>query len=312
MYYLNPLRTSAKTLLFLRIEFICIIWTSVIIITSPNLFLRIEFICIIWTRWGLERGRTRFLRIEFICIIWTLYTPGSRPDRSWGLNLFVLFELLQQISVDWSRSWGLNLFVLFERKAKKWISFTVLEDWIYLYYLNLYQVSNLGRVFLRIEFICIIWTKRHKRKDAYSSWGLNLFVLFELNQKYYKELCSSWGLNLFVLFERYKWRYRHSGGSWGLNLFVLFERNNMAEVTGYVLEDWIYLYYLNFMQGKSWELRFLRIEFICIIWTQQGTVWYSFQFLRIEFICIIWTVTLKEKKRLGSWGLNLFVLFERW
>ena len=34
-------------------------------------------------------------------------------------------------------------------------------------------------------------------------------------------------------------------------------------------------------------------------------------FLRTKFICIIWTFEPKEERVHGSWGLSLFVLFER-
>ena len=32
--------------------------------------------------------------------------------------------------------------------------------------------------------------------------------------------------------------------------------------------------------------------------------------MRAKFICIIWTTCKKYKKKIGSWGLSLFVLFE--
>ena len=57
-------------------------------------------------------------------------------NSSWGLNLFVLFEQ-QHVSVKWLHSsWGLNLFVLFEPELDNLKAENVLEDWIYLYYLN--------------------------------------------------------------------------------------------------------------------------------------------------------------------------------
>ena len=149
------------------------------IISIWALFLRIEFICIIWTVWTSYSQRSKFLRIEFICIIWTQSTHLQCMMRSWGLNLFVLFELV-------SNSYGV---------------LSVLEDWIYLYYLNPIIFLVFLSLFLRIEFICIIWTDDERL-------GL---------------VCSSWGLNLFVLFERdFAWVY-----------------------DSFVLEDWIYLYYLN-------------------------------------------------------------------
>ena len=166
-------------------------------------FLRIEFICIIWTPDEAETECQMFLRIEFICIIWTQWPRLNHLVSSWGLNLFVLFERSQS-------SFQLR---------------QVLEDWIYLYYLNRWQTKMIITSFLRIEFICIIWTDKLKKLICYSSWGLNLFVLFEHKENRYIENRCSWGLNLFVLFE----------------LFLL------SGLTNAVLEDWIYLYYLNYI-----------------------------------------------------------------
>ena len=59
----------------------------------------------------------------------------------------------------------------------------------------------------------------------------------------------------------------NDAGSWGLNLFVLFEHMDSAIESALVLEDWIYLYYLNLQPDYSHSNQFLRIEFICIIWT---------------------------------------------
>ena len=252
----------------------------------------------------------------------------------------------------------------------------VLEDWIYLYYLNrFYQFHGL-LWFLRTEFICIIWTCIQANRWIQSSWGLNLFVLFELNATRPFPFRCSWGLNLFVLFEQFYSNHSQALCSWGLNLFVLFERMiatcgriRVLEdwiylyylnvlffyfLYGSVLEDWIYLYYLNLNQNKTWNKEFLRTEFICIIWTvcywnvyfnwflrteficiiwTEGlpghvflmflrteficiiwTIWYRLYvnspFLRTEFICIIWTIFSACWKRPGSWGLNLFVLFD--
>ena len=143
------------------------------------------------------------------------------------------------------------------------------------------------------------------------SWGLNLFVLFE--QMKYRTVGGdcSWGLNLFVLFERvWNWVWR-SSSSWGLNLFVLFELDWLFSVGTAVLEDWIYLYYLNANIPVRVCWVFLRIEFICIIWTVCFSILVFFQFLRIEFICIIWTLQKYDDETEGSWGLNLFVLFEQ-
>ena len=157
MYYLNRVWSYCDWWLFLRIEFICIIWTMT---------------------WVYNVGR-EFLRIEFICIIWTWWIDKRLRRSSWGLNLFVLFEP-KDSGTCWSySSWGLNLFVLFELYIIGVVLLTVLEDWIYLYYLNVIQSRLLMSLFLRIEFICIIWTQESELLDFLSSWGLNLFVLFE-------------------------------------------------------------------------------------------------------------------------------------
>ena len=55
---------------------------------------------------------------------------------------------------------------------------------------------------------------------------------------------------------------------------------------------------------------FLRAEFICIIWTDALNEYLKDGFLRAEFICIIWTNRQCNGLIDGSWGLNLFVLFE--
>ena len=121
------------------------------------------------------------------------------------------------------------------------------------------------------------------------SWGLNLFVLFERRMSKSLYSLGSWGLNLFVLFELFSLTTSIASSSWGLNLFVLFELFHVSVFLIIVLEDWIYLYYLNnayyFISSSS--------------------------FLRIEFICIIWTSIANYLKYTSSWGLNLFVLFER-
>ena len=228
---------------------------------------------------------------------------------------------------DWIYLYYLNL----DRKRGCW--YIVLEDWIYLYYLNSYWACNKFNTFLRIEFICIIWTydDLERRKacswglnlfvlfehschivdSLLSSWGLNLFVLFELVANGLPCFCRSWGLNLFVLFEPY-WKFElQHWCSWGLNLFVLFELIIMKCVYSRVLEDWIYLYYLNTLPILLQKYSFLRIEFICIIWTDtvihnainsswglnlfvlfehEAALKHGRTFLRIEFICIIWTV----------------------
>ena len=121
-----------------------------------------------------------------------------------------------------------------------------------------------------------------------SSWGLNLFVLFEQISKVSSRPKGSWGLNLFVLFERGYFANAIMYGSWGLNLFVLFELKCFGKALWHVLEDWIYLYYLNSDDIADWATTFLRTEFICIIWTETDVIQ-------------TWRC---------SWGLNLFVLFE--
>ena len=164
-----------------------------------------------------------FLRTEFICIIWTFRKHYEVQDCSWGLNLFVLFELIWSILVsfrvleDWIYLYYLNvnLSVITQNLVlEDWIYLyylnldqmtedgtLVLEDWIYLYYLNNESCAWTYRKFLRTEFICIIWTCRSNSAVC---------------------LCS-----------------------WGLNLFVLFEQQIQTENEELVLEDWIYLYYLN-------------------------------------------------------------------
>ena len=271
------------------------------------------------------------MRIEFICIIWTSVTPEGRVDSSWGLNLFVLFEPTQKRIRVIVSSWGLNLFVLFELVTLQMRLCTVLEDWIYLYYLNYKYLKATNHAFLRIEFICIIWTLDTLHNGDVCSWGLNLFVLFEL---WWKSIWLRWVLEDWIYLYYLNWWF-------------------MGRRFSDVLEDWIYLYYLNSTKGGNYDIRFLRIEFICIIWTGRSSApaltrswglnlfvlfeqkqkkygraivledWiYLYylndhcvmfmvsMFLRIEFICIIWTLSIVKWIRESSWGLNLFVLFE--
>ena len=76
--------------------------------------------------WGLSL----FVLFEhFVMYFWCIFC-------SWGLSLFVLFEHEICAVLDVSGSWGLSLFVLFELTEKKHSSTTVLEGWIYLYYLD--------------------------------------------------------------------------------------------------------------------------------------------------------------------------------
>ena len=170
------------------------------------------------------------------------------------------------------------------------MNLNVLEDWIYLYYLNLRAGHKYVELFLRTEFICIIWTGRQIRLLVFCSWGLNLFVLFERIGGIVYSPKGSWGLNLFVLFEliRRDWIYPDVLEDW---IYLYYLNNSFFSTDGFnVLEDWIYLYYLNQVSGVIKQFRFLRTEFICIIWTQKGSWWHRERFLRTEFICIIWTV----------------------
>ena len=142
--------------------------------------------------------------------------------------------------------------------------------------------------FLRIEFICIIWTTQCKDLERMSSWGLNLFVLFEHH---------SW--LLFQCFVLEDWIY----------LYYL-NSSNLYNPTDAVLEDWIYLYYLNEFQIKDTLGRVLE-DWIYLYYLNEKELSKSGgRFLRIEFICIIWTDLRKYFVTWGSWGLNLFVLFE--
>ena len=136
LYYLNESFCRPHICMFLRIEFICIIWTLRRLKQLIARFLRIEFICIIWTKAIRCIPLCKFLRIEFICIIWTCFTWTPPSICSWGLNLFVLFEQVNAQKNLAKSSWGLNLFVLFELVKEAIDELKVLEDWIYLYYLN--------------------------------------------------------------------------------------------------------------------------------------------------------------------------------
>ena len=141
------------------------------------------------------------MRIEFICIIWTDVMSADENVSSWGLNLFVLFEPFEvefdevPVLEDWIYLYYLNkttqpptqtivledwiyLYYLNEKRIK-WFRHWVLEDWIYLYYLNTFIDQQTNTKFLRIEFICIIWTRDGCVYYNNRSWGLNLFVLFE-------------------------------------------------------------------------------------------------------------------------------------
>ena len=185
---------------------------------------------------------------------------------------------------------------------------------------------------MRIEFICIIWTYFIGAKSYVGSWGLNLFVLFERANIYFNNCNSSWGLNLFVLFERLvlivnqqqcSWGLNlfvlfelNAGvgtvniGSWGLNLFVLFEPDIMYSAAMIVLEDWIYLYYLNSDIQVSFKPLFLRIEFICIIWTCITFLFNDTCSWGLNLFVLFEQMELFRIQKFGSWGLNLFVLFE--
>ena len=67
------------------------------------------------------------MRAKFICIIWTTTIFGNLNKGSWGLSLFVLFELGIQTLAEVLRSWGLSLFVLFERNIGGAVGSLVLE-----------------------------------------------------------------------------------------------------------------------------------------------------------------------------------------
>ena len=145
-------------------------------------------------------------------------------------------------------------------------------------------------LFLRTKFICIIWTMRYNPAKCSGSWGLSLFVLFELTTNNENYFASSWGLSLFVLFEPIKLKDNNVVCSWGLSLFVLFE-----------LPDW---------QSQP-SIRFLRTKFICIIWTDPedcrvwACSWGLSLFVLFEPVSTCFFLFT------GSWGLSLFVLFER-
>ena len=134
--------------MFLRIEFICIIWTQQMTTQVQKRFLRIEFICIIWTSLPDNWDFKEFLRIEFICIIWTIDSFWN--DIHWFLRIEFICIIWTNLAVNYIdyRSWGLNLFVLFERMSFKSGIPGVLEDWIYLYYLNLEMGTGYKRIVL--------------------------------------------------------------------------------------------------------------------------------------------------------------------
>ena len=69
------------------------------------------------------------------------------------------------------------------------------------------------------------------------SWGLSLFVLFELENAKGKLASGSWGLSLFVLFELTWQIVKQKRSSWGLSLFVLFELPEEDNPYSQVLED---------------------------------------------------------------------------
>ena len=71
----------------------------------------------------------------------------------------------------------------------------------------------------------------------HGSWGLSLFVLFELTNGKGISSIGSWGLSLFVLFEHENPDVYDMYGSWGLSLFVLFEPPMILGTWAKVLED---------------------------------------------------------------------------
>ena len=94
-----------------------------------------------------------------------------------------------------------------------------------MYYLNIKLNVTVSDTFFRTKFICIIWTLDGCYALCACSWGLSLFVLFELKGKSKDRYDSSWGLSLFVLFELKADKVMSEFSSWGLSLFVLFERS---------------------------------------------------------------------------------------
>ena len=117
---------------------------------SLDMFLRTKFICIIWTDQTALLMQSSFLRTKFICIIWTEQLCG----------------------LCWYSSWGLSLFVLFELTEKKHSNTTVLEGWIYLYYLNF----QLWRSINWFNFMCTSWSFRIIMLFLVISW-LSLFLV---------------------------------------------------------------------------------------------------------------------------------------
>ena len=120
----------------------------------------------------LTRKQLAFLRTKFICIIWTYSDKPKTGCCSWGLSLFVLFEQKKERIISKTRSWGLSLFVLFELTEKKHSNTTVLEGWIYLYYLNF----QLWRSINWFYFMCTSWSFRIAMLFLVISW-LNLFLV---------------------------------------------------------------------------------------------------------------------------------------
>ena len=146
----------------------------------------------------------------------------------------------------------------------------VLEDWIYLYYLNVFWYTRAGMYVLE-DWIYLYylnlrakhWTSHRVLEDWIYLYYLNhieyrFMVLQFLRTEF---ICIIWTVNVFLI---------NGLGSWGLNLFVLFERSQILHGVLNVLEDWIYLYYLNSDFTWVYDILFLRTEFICIIWTLNG------------------------------------------
>ena len=114
----------------------------------------------------------QFLRTKFICIIWTNTTHCVNLVCSWGLSLFVLFEPFFNIIIKCIGSWGLSLFGLFERPRPSTTRNKVLEDWIYLYYLNF----QLWRSINWFYYMCTFWSFRMVMLFLVISW-LSLFLV---------------------------------------------------------------------------------------------------------------------------------------
>ena len=186
-----------------------------------------------------------FLRIEFICIIWTRWGVIIHTTCSWGLNLFVLFEQKVSRNLHKVSSWGLNLFVLFEPSIPMISGPTVLEDWIYLYYLN-WPLCNIHCFHVLEDWIYLYYLNPNAIKDIIDDVLEDWIYLYYLNHTFSRYTSTGF---LRIEFICIIWTLENGWSivnrSWGLNLFVLFELIKNCNCNIIVLEDWIYLYYLN-------------------------------------------------------------------